>query len=221
MTAPTSAEKLAPMGYQRVLAISAHTDDVELGCGGTISRLLEEGSEVRAMAFSRADTLLSGEFQPDEPEREMLAAMAHIGMKKENVLVRDFPVRHFSEHRQAILQELWEMNEAFKPDLVLMHRPRDLHQDHMVIAQEGMRAFKKTTILCYELPWNTVQVDTEAFVVLEDRHMEAKLGALAFYRTQSFREFLDEEFIRGWARTRGVQVGRRWAECFEVPRLIL
>jgi len=205
----------------RVLVLAAHTDDGELGCGGSIARFVAEGRRVRVVAFSCADILLGTSFPRNQPEIEMRAAMNILGVSREEVFVHDFPVRSFSQFRQEILQACWELNRDYAPTLVLTHRSRDLHQDHEVIAAESLRAFKRTSVLCYEQPWNTVSMDTQAFVKLTREHMERKIRALECYASQKGRGFLDPEFISGWAKTRGVQVGVEFAECYEVPRLLI
>ena len=83
-----------------------------------------------------------------------------------------------------------------------------------------MRAFKGTTIWGYELIWNNLSFNTQAFVELGERHVEAKVEALAAYASQRHRAYMDGEFIRSQARVRGVQIGLIWAECFEVVRLV-
>ena len=102
-----------------------------------------------------------------------------------------------------------------------MPSPNDLHQDHHTVAEECMRAFKETSILAYELPWNNISFNTQAFVKLEKRHIEKKVHALHAYNSQKKRSYLNEEFIFSWARTRGVQIKISYAETFEVIRWII
>ena len=208
--------------FQRVLVLAPHTDDGELGCGGSMARFVEEGKEVYYIAFSRADVAINkDQFPVEQPEIEMRAAMKVFGIPDDHIILFDFPCRNFPQHRQQILQALYDLNNQLSPDLVLMPTFGDLHQDHGVVAAEGMRIFKRTSVLCYEQPWNTVSLRTEAFIKLEQRHVDVKVEALDCYESQKDRKFLNGEFIRGWAKTRGVQVGVEHAECFEVPRLIL
>lgn len=108
-----------------------------------------------------------------------------------------------------------------KPDLVLMSSIKDIHQDHSTIAQEGLRAFKNTTILGYELIWNNLTFDTTSFVSLERKHIQAKCDALKEYKSQGIRDYMSEDFIFSLAKTRGVQIGVEYAESFEVIRLVM
>ena len=97
----------------------------------------------------------------------------------------------------------------------------DLHQDHTTIAQEGLRAFKKTSILGYELPWNNLNFSTQCFVKITELNLDRKLKALSCYESQKFRDYASEEYIRSLARTRGTQIGKKYAEVFEVIRWII
>lgn len=105
--------------------------------------------------------------------------------------------------------------------MVFIPSPNDLHQDHQTVAMEGMRAFKQVSILGYELPWNNIKFNTQAFIKLEDRHIIRKIEALKAYKSQSFRDYLTEDFIWSLAKTRGVQIGSKYAETFEVIRWVI
>jgi LmbE family N-acetylglucosaminyl deacetylase len=97
----------------------------------------------------------------------------------------------------------------------------DLHQDHTTVAIEGLRAFKRTSILCYELPWNNLSFNTQCFAHITADQLERKVNALTCYESQRHRVYLSPDFVRGLARTRGVQIGEQYAEAFEVQRWIL
>jgi hypothetical protein len=97
---------------------------------------------------------------------------------------------------------------------------RDIHQDHQVIAQEGLRAFKRTTVLGYEIPWNNFNFDHQAYVGLEEHHVERKVAALAHYASQQHRNYANPEYIWNLARTHGINVNRAYAEVFEVFRVV-
>ena len=130
-------------------------------------------------------------------------------------------VSPFPEVRQEILELLIEVQRDFAPEAVLMPTLGDIHQDHHTIAAEGLRAFKRTTILGYEIPWNQFSFAKQAYVVLEERHLDAKVRALECYRSQQHRNYANEEYIRNLARTHGIEIGRPFAECFEVVRWVV
>lgn len=209
------------LDFARVLVLAPHTDDGEIGCGGTICRFVREGKQVYYVAFSSARTSVRPEFPDDVLEIEVKAATRVLGIPPQNLFVCDFPVRHFPEHRQAILQQLVDLRHELNPDLILVPSPHDIHQDHQVIAAEGLRAFKRHTILGYEEPWNNIVFETRCFVPLERRHIACKIEALRCYQSQSHRAYLDDEFVWSLARTRGTQIEGRYAEAFEVLRWVM
>lgn len=206
--------------WKKVLVLAPHTDDGEFGCGGTMARLVESGTEVRYVAFSIATTSLPPEFAPDTLAREVREATAVLRIPQEQLTVHDFEVRSFPEHRQEILELLIELWEAWPPDAVLMPSLRDIHQDHQVVAAEGLRAFKRTTVLGYEIPWNTFDFNYQAYVSLERSHVERKVEALSCYASQQHRNYANAEYIWNLARTRGINIGREYAEVFEVYRVV-
>ena len=207
-------------GFERVLILAPHTDDGEFGCGGTIARLLEEKAEVRYVAFSIATKSLPEGFPPDTLAREVRHATAEIGIPEEGLVLHDFEVRTFPEHRQEILELLIALGEDWDPDAVFMPSLHDVHQDHQVVAAEGLRAFKRTTVLGYEIPWNNFNFDYQAYIGLEQRHVERKVAALAKYESQQHRNYANPDYNWNLARTRGINVNRDLAEVFEVYRLV-
>lgn len=207
--------------FKKVLVLAPHTDDGEIGCGGTIVWFLEEGSTVYYVAFSTARTSVQPEFPDNILEIEVRKATGVLGIPPDCLIVYGFPVRHFPKHRQGILQALIDLRRELTPDLILVPSPHDIHQDHQVIAAEGLRAFKRHTILGYEQPWNNIVFETRCFVPLEQRHIAKKVEALHCYKSQAHRAYLDDEFIWSLARTRGTQIEGRYAEAFEVLRWVM
>lgn len=207
--------------FNRILILAPHTDDGELGCGGTISKFIEEGKEVYCAAFSIAEDSVPDGFAKDALVGEFSNAMSILGVKKENLFIYKYRVRHFPAFRQEILEDIVKLKKLISPDLVFVPSPNDVHQDHQVVTSEGLRVFKKISILGYELPWNNIVFETRSFVKLEKRHVEKKIEALKSYKTQSHRSYLSEEFILGLAKTRGTQFENDYAESFEVLRILI
>src|SRR5437870_10866432 len=206
--------------WKRVLVLAPHTDDGGFGCGGTMSRLVGEGADVRYVAFSIATRSLPEGLPPDTRAREVRDAPAEIGIPVENLTVHDFDVRTFPDHRQEILELLIQVWNEWRPDTVFQPSLHDIHQDHQVIAAEGLRAFKRTTILGYEIPWNNYDFAYQAYFALERAHVERKVAALEKYASQQHRRYSDPEYIRNVARTHGINVNRQYAEVFEVYRVV-
>ncbi len=206
---------------KNILVLAPHTDDGELGCGASISKYVEEGNNVYYAAFSTAKESLPEGMPDDQLEKEVKEATKRLGIPPENLIIYGFTVRKLSYSRQELLEELVKLKREITPDLVFMPSPNDLHQDHYTVAIEGLRAFKQTSILAYELPWNNITFNTQAFIRLEKHHIEKKVFALGAYNSQKKRSYLNSDFIYGLARTRGVQINAEFAEAFEVIRWIV
>ena len=204
-----------------VLVLAPHTDDGELGCGGAISRFVDMRAKVFYAAFSIAEESVRPEFPKNILETEVKVATRKLGIDPSRLLLYGYPVRHFAAHRQAILENLVTLSREIQPDLVIMPPTHDLHQDHTTVAQEGLRAFKRTSILCYELPWNNLNFATQCFAALSPDQLQRKVEALECYESQKHRNYLSGDFVRSLALTRGVQVGQQYAEAFEVVRWVL
>ena len=208
-------------GVRKALVLAPHTDDGEFGCGGTICRLVEAGAEVHYMAFSTASRSLPEGFPDDTLLHEVRAATAELGISREHLTVHDFEVRTFPTVRQEILEILVAAAAELGPDMVLMPSLVDIHQDHETIAREGLRAFKRTTLLGYEIPWNCFGFRQQAYVALEPappRPQGRGAGLLRQPAAPQLRERGVHPQPRAHPRHRS---GRELAEVFEVYRLFL
>lgn len=206
---------------KRALVLAPHTDDGEFGCGGTISRLCRSGVEVHYLAFSDCRDSLPEGWPPDTLSNEVKAATQNLGIAPQNLHIFSYKVRNFTADRQAILEDLVKFQHDLNPELVLMPSQNDLHQDHQTVANEGLRAFKQTTILSYEIPWNNIEFRNQLFVKLDEEDVIAKVTALGRYKSQADRYYANEESVRAQARMRGNQIGARYAEVFEVVRAVV
>lgn len=204
------------MHFERPLILSPHTDDAELGCGGTIARYRGHLVGVHVVAFSKcADSLPPDD--PDRLQREFFDAAVVLGTTP---TLLDYPVRRFTDHRQDILEDMVRLWHAIDPDVVYIPSAGDQHQDHQVIRAEALRAFQRScSVVSYELPWNDAAFRPTAFVALADNHVRSKVAALACYGSQAGRPYAAPAFTDSHLRVRGAQAGTTWAEAFEVVRL--
>lgn len=209
------------MNKNKVLVLAPHTDDGEFGCGGAINKLINEGHEVYYVAFSACQQSVLKEFPSDILITEVKAATKILGIKKENLILFDYDVRTFNYRRQEILEDLIKLRATIKPDIVFIPSINDIHQDHKTIAEEGLRAFKFCTLLSYEMPWNNITFTTSNFYILNEENIKMKVEALKQYQSQAHRPYASENFIKSLATTRGVQIGTKYAETFEVLRYIV
>jgi N-acetylglucosamine malate deacetylase 1 len=206
---------------QKILVMAPHTDDGEFGCGGTIHKLIEEGCEVHYAAFSACEQSVLPQFPKDILITEVKSATKLLGIKPQNLHLLKYDVRTFNYRRQEILDDIIKLRTEIEPDLIFIPSVNDIHQDHATIANEAIRAFKFSSILCYELPWNNFNFSTNCFFHLEEANIFAKIKALNEYKSQAHRAYANEEFLRSLARVRGVQINTRYAEVFEVIRWII
>lgn len=212
------------MNAMRILILSPHADDAELGCGGSIVKFIEEGCTILWVVFSTAEESLPKDLPPDTLKKEFLGVIRDLGLKERDYKIYSFRVRHLHERRQEILEELIKMRNGFNPDLVIIPSLNDYHQDHQVVANEAVRAFKtNASIIGYELPWNHVTFDTNLFIKLNKHHIERKFKILQNYKSQfkKGRIYFSKEYILGLAKVRGTQCNAEYAEAFEVIRWIM
>jgi len=205
----------------RILVLAPHTDDGELGCGGTIAKFSSAGKEIFYAAFCLCSKALSPAQPPGILELECKKATAILGIPPSRLILFDYEVRELPQSRQKILEELLKLNKDIRPEMVLLPAASDIHQDHQVIHQEGMRAFKNTTFAGYELPWNNYSIHTNFFVQLSGNDVNKKIESLNAYKSQSHRNYMGEDFIRSLAKVRGVQANSQYAEAFEAYRWII
>ena len=197
---------------KKALVLSPHTDDAELGCGGTIAKLIEEGWAVHVIYFSAVKT----RFPQLVSEAENSAKI--LGMSYE---ILDFNTRYFPRDRQEILQVLHDYSRKESYNLVFTPTTTDIHQDHGVVTTEAKRIFRKCTLLGYELPWNNLDISLNCFIPLEKRHVKKKIHALECYNTQKKHPYFDKKFLESVVKMRGVQLSTPFAEGFETIKVRL
>lgn len=223
-----------PFPYRRILAIGAHADDIELGCGGMIHRARRLGAEVYVLCFSAhapwfADT-------PHDVADEWKQSCDRLGVGSSSRELHDFlgcTDDDFQKRRAQVLELIESARDRFDPDCVLVHASTDTNQDHSQVHAEALRACKRhASILGYEFPNNQLSFDGRVHVLLDEEDVLAKQDALSRYR--SLREqweqrndryaldtisYLDARAVDALATMRGLQAGGRFAECFEALRI--
>ncbi len=202
------------------LVIAPHTDDMELGVGGTVAKLISRGISVGLLVLSDASHSLPKGFATSITRAECYESAEVLGIDPKNISILDFPVRRFSERRQEILEMFVSQREQQTIDLVFVPSRLDFHQDHSVVTLEAMRAFKSSSILGYEMLWNQLESSNDLFVQISEEHLERKIDALQRYSSQRHKPYFLPEFIRSLALVRGVQANMPLAESFEVIRII-
>ena len=203
---------------KKVLVLAPHPDDAEFGCGGTIKKLSDNGATINYAAFSSCNESLPSGFEDGVLFEELKKAASHLGIDASNIITFDYPVRKLQASRQEILEELVKLKKELDPELIILPSSKDIHQDHVTIHNEGLRAFKHARVLGYELPWNNIESISNFHVLLQKEHLDAKIDAINEYESQSFRKYKNPDLFYGLARVRGIQIGEEYAEGFELVK---
>jgi LmbE family N-acetylglucosaminyl deacetylase len=199
---------------RRVLAIGAHPDDLELGCGGTLAKLADSGQEVRGLVMTNGARGGDCSVRPDEARKGGLFLGAS------NLSVLDFPDTRLAEHEIDIVQAIEHEIYRFNPDIIFTHSSNDQHQDHLAVHLATLRAARQhSSILCYESPSITPAFVPRIFVDIHD-YVTVKVAAVGAHQDQRDKAYMTPERIRGLAVYRGSQAKVRHAEGCEPTRVL-
>jgi N-acetylglucosamine malate deacetylase 1 len=180
----------------KVLFVGAHTDE-EICFAGAIQHY----SNRFYVAFSTCGLPeLSNEFRESCDILDI------------NSVASTLTVRKFD--RQAIADFLYDHQKKF--DCLFTHSIDDVHPDHKIVAEESIRVWRKR-LITYLAPWNGNE-DPNYFIEITEQQLEKKILALKSYRSQSHRHYMNEDFIRSWARYNGGKIGKLYAEGFKLVR---
>lgn len=205
---------------KKVLVLAPHPDDAEFGLGGTMVKLIEMGIDIHLAIFSLCEKSTPKGFEIGVIEKELIESATFLNLKLDNLHIFGHSVRDFPAYRQEILEQMVQLRNQLKPDLVFLPCSSDMHQDHNTIYNEGIRAFKHFNMLGYEMPWNNFGFKSYVFVNLTKEQILKKIKALEIYRSQADRPYSSAEFVESLAKVRAIQIGMQYAESFEMIRFI-
>jgi LmbE family N-acetylglucosaminyl deacetylase len=203
----------------RVLTIGAHPDDIEIGCAGTMLKLIErEGiSEVRWV-------VLSGMGERAEEARRSAEELL-VGVPSSEVVVCDFPDGFFPYEGQRIKDYFEYLKADFSPDVVFTHQRADLHQDHRLSCELTWNTFRDHLILEYEVPkYDGDMSAPNAFVPIEERLHRRKIDHLmSHFGSQLSKRWFKEELFSSLLRLRGMECNSpsSYAEAFFCRKAVL
>ncbi|MBC8109117.1 MAG: PIG-L family deacetylase [Anaerolineae bacterium] len=201
----------------RVLALGAHSDDIEIGAGGAILTWIASGAEVTVdwCALSAP-----GE-RADEARASAMEFLA--GAKQANIHLGEFRDGYFPAERTAVKDWVEALKRLEKPDVVLCHQRNDAHQDHRMVCELAWNTFRDHLILEYEIPkWDGDLGQPNVYVPLSEEALARKIELLhKHFGTQRSKAWFDDETFRGLARLRGVECRERYAEAFFARKLLL
>lgn len=188
-------------GPKRILTLGAHPDDIEIGCGGTILRLVAErrGLEVLWVVFSST---------PERAAEARASAGAFLeGVGATKVIVRDYRDGFLPYSGSAVKDEFEALKREFSPDLVFTHYRHDRHQDHRLVSDLTWNTWRDHFILEYEIPkYDGDFGSPNFFAPLTTATLDRKIGLLAkHFASQARRPWFSADLFRAVARIRGME----------------
>lgn len=201
----------------RVLALGAHSDDIEIGAGGAILSWIASGAEV---SIDWCALSAPGE-RADEARASAMEFLA--GAKQAEIHLGDFRDGYFPAERTAVKDWVEGLKRLEKPDVVLCHQRNDAHQDHRMVCELAWNTFRDHLILEYEIPkWDGDIGQPNLYVPLSEEVLARKVELLhKHFGTQRSKAWFDDETFRGLARLRGIECRERYAEAFFARKLTL
>lgn len=199
-----------------ILAIGAHSDDIEIGAGGAILSWIVSGAEVSV------DWCVASAAGGRAEEARASAADFLGGAARADVHLAEFRDGYLPAERSAV-KDWVEGLKALSPDVILTHQRNDAHQDHRLISELTWNTFRDHLILEYEIPkWDGDLGQPNAYVPLTDAILSRKIELLhRHFGSQRSKAWFDDETFRGLARIRGVECRTRYAEAFYARKLML
>lgn len=201
---------------RRIVALAAHPDDLEIGCGGTLLRLAAEVPELSVEYVLATGTA-------ERVEEARAAADLFLPGVPVHIRTGGLPDGRLPAH-WAEVKELLEQAAASGPaDLVLAPRLTDAHQDHRTIAEIVTTAWRDQLVLRYEIPkWDGDIGRPALYVPLSEEQMREKVVLLhKAFRSQRSRDWFDDEMFLGLARVRGMECRAKYAEAFDTAKAVL
>ena len=203
----------------RVLCLGAHSDDIEIGAGGTMLQWISSGAAVHV------HWCVLSAIGPRAAEAEASATAFLKGTASSRIAVESFRDGYFP-YEGARLKDWFEgLRKRIEPDIILTHRRQDAHQDHREICKLTWNTFRNHLILEYEIPkWDGDLGQPNAYLALSSEVMKRKVDLLmAHFGSQRSKDWFDAEVFCGLARLRGMEcrAPERFAEAFVMRKALL
>ena len=197
-----------------VLFLGAHPDDIELGCGALLHHIVNQ-TEVLCV------TLSDNQKNPDlrNLREEHYQAMEVLGVPQDKVIFGPFTTRVFPDARQEILEYFLKLRREFGPDLIFVHSKQDIHQDHLTMTDEALRAFRGITVLGFDVVRSSYGFFPHFLVEVSEEDVNKKIEALASYETYRDRYYFNSELTRSIMVRHGALAERPFAEGFDILRI--
>ena len=200
---------------KRVLCIGAHPDDIELGAGALLYSI---------RTFSNVLCVTLSDNQKNSALKHVVeehrAAMKVLGVTEDRDIIETFETRKFPDARQEILEYLLKLRREFKPDIIFVHSERDIHQDHNVVTQEALRAYRGITVLGFDVVRSSYGFFPHFLVKVTEEDVEKKIEALSQYKTYHDKYYFDPTLLRATMVRHGALAECDFAEGFDILRVV-
>ena len=204
---------------RRVLCLGAHSDDIEIGCGGTVLRMIEQSKSVEFYWL----VLSASPNRAKEAERSANAFLS--GARNKTVVLKSFRDGFLPYLGPPVKECFEELKKVFRPDVIFTHCRHDLHQDHRLVCELTWNTFRDHFILEYEIPKYDADLRSPNFFVpLSEAHARKKVKSLMrYFTTQQNKRWFSEELFYGLMRLRGTEAASpsRYAEAFCCRKALL
>lgn len=200
---------------KRVLFLGAHPDDIELGCGALIHHISGR-SDLSCVTLS--DNRKNPELRNvvDEQRRSMQI----LGVPAARILYGPFETRIFPQARQEILEYFLKLRAELQPDIIFVHSNQDVHQDHLTMTQEALRAFRGITLLGFDVVRSSYGFFPHFLVKVDEADVDAKIEALRQYETYRGKYYFEPELTRSIMIRHGALAETAFAEGFDILRIV-
>ena len=203
-----------------VLVFGAHPDDFEVGCAGTILKYL---NDINLYIYIMSDRYEDGK---KRNLNDLKKSFKILGLEKIPVKIFNVPTRIFHDYQSKIRNIIYNIAHKIEADIVFTTPINDIHQDHIVLAEEVVRLFREKTVFGYEVIRSGYNFRPQLHVKLPEKIVELKIKAAQCYKSQwsttkSGGYYFSKDIMKGLMRARGAQFGLEYAEAFEVYHLKL
>jgi LmbE family N-acetylglucosaminyl deacetylase len=209
--------KIQWAGLKKILCVGAHSDDIEIGMGGTLLKLIRQTPDLEVcwVVFSGPGT------RADEARRSAEDFLA--GVKNKHIKVGPFRVSYFPNEWAKVKDWFEEVKSEFDPEVVFTHYREDRHQDHRVLGELAWNTFRNHLVLEYEIPKYDGDLGApNVFVPLADEVSLEKVRLVTkHFQTQANKHWFSDDLFLALMRIRGMECTSRYAEAFYGRKVVI
>jgi LmbE family N-acetylglucosaminyl deacetylase len=200
---------------KRVLFIGAHPDDIEIGAGALLHH-------IAACSDVLCVTLSDNQKNPQlrSVVEEHYASMQVLGVPREKVVIGKFTTRTFPDARQEILEYMLKLRRDFQPEIIFVHSKADVHQDHNVVTDEALRAYRGITLLGFDVIRSSYGFFPHFLAEVSEEDVNRKIEALSQYKTYADKYYFNAELLRAINVRHGSLAELPFAEGFDILRIV-